>query len=430
VLFRPANHISHLKDYYRGFDRSIIQRRHDCAMFDDALAYRLRPGTCTVSNRESTVEYTINRAGLRDSDDKLVDPEVIVLGDSIAMGWGVPSDATLAQRLGVLTGRSVLNAAISSYETVREMKLLGELIQPGTQYIVIAYCDNDYSGNWTFTRNGSLPRRDRATYQKTVSNHESSARYYPFKHVWNLGRSVLRSASADRPAPALQQKPGFAAMTFLAVLESHRDLLRGRHLIVFEANSYNQNSSLFATSLRKAAARTPLLNALSSMHVVDTSTFLTDDDYFLLDDHMRASGHDKIARVLTKITEGESGWRVQPAADRVVPHHTDATNGHIERVEQKGALTIISGWAARSDTGEPAAAVALLRDGTKVVEAEPVLLRNDVVAALRKPSAARSGYALAVRTGLLTDSKGLQVVGIWRDGSNGPLHDQQRLRGN
>lgn len=132
TLFRPAQQVSHLKNYYLGFDRSVIQWRHDCAMYDDKLTYRLRPGTCTVRNRESTVEYAINRAGLRDSDDKLADPAIIVLGDSLAMGWGIPGDATLASRLGALTGRSTLNAAISSYETVRETELLAELIRPGT----------------------------------------------------------------------------------------------------------------------------------------------------------------------------------------------------------------------------------------------------------------------------------------------------------
>src|SRR5262245_8047057 len=49
-LFRPANRLTPAKNYYMGFDRSIIQFRPDCAMYDDALIYRLRPGTCTVRN--------------------------------------------------------------------------------------------------------------------------------------------------------------------------------------------------------------------------------------------------------------------------------------------------------------------------------------------------------------------------------------------
>jgi hypothetical protein len=427
-LFRPANRVSHLKNYYLGFDRSVIQLRRDCAMYDDRLTYRLRPGSCTIGNRESTVEYAVNRAGLRDTDDKLTDPAIIVLGDSQAMGWGIPGDATLASRLGALTGRGVLNAAISSYETARETELLAELIRPATQYIVIAYCDNDYYDNWGFAVRGVLPHRDRASYEQLVSDHERSIGYYPFKHLWQLGRSVLRSWLDHEVPRDFLEKPGFAAMTFLAILDSHRDLLRGRHLIVFEANSFNQNSPHFATALRTAAARTGLLGELASMDVIDTSAFLTDDDYFLIDDHMRPSGHDKIAHALAEIVGGATRWRVAPSADAVVANATSASGGQIDVVEHKAALTVIHGWAARRDTGEPAATVALLRDGQKAAEAEPVFARADVVAALGKPSATYSGYALAVNSERLSGARTLDVVGIWPDGSIKPLENTQRLR--
>ena len=49
-----------------------------------------RPGpghTCRVAGREYVVEYTANRAGLRDSDDALSRAEIVVLGDSHGMGW-------------------------------------------------------------------------------------------------------------------------------------------------------------------------------------------------------------------------------------------------------------------------------------------------------------------------------------------------------
>src|SRR6185436_2152975 len=255
-LFRPASQVSHLKNYYLAFDRSVIQWRADCAMYDDRLTYRLRPGRCTISNRESTTEYVVNRAGLRDTDEKLADPAIIVLGDSLAMGWGIPSETTLASRLGALTSRSTLNAAISSYETVRETELLRELIRPGTQYVVIAYCDNDYYDNWSFASSGVIPRRDRASYEQGVAIHERLVPYYPFKHLWNLGQSVWASWTTERHPPPFLARPGFAAMSFLAILDTHRDLLRGRTLIVFEANSFNQNSPRFATALRTAAART------------------------------------------------------------------------------------------------------------------------------------------------------------------------------
>ena len=111
-----------------------------------------------MRNRVHTVNYAVNRAGVRDSDDKLTDHSILVAGDSIAMGWGVARDATLSERLGALTGRKVLNAAISSYETVREMQLLRQLVRPNSEYVIIAYDNNDYFDNWTYLADGALPR--------------------------------------------------------------------------------------------------------------------------------------------------------------------------------------------------------------------------------------------------------------------------------
>jgi hypothetical protein len=428
-LYRPAQTISYLKNYYLGFDRSIVQIRHDCAAYDEALTYRLRPGTCVVRNRESTIEYTVNSAGLRDDEDALRAPSVIVLGDSQAMGWGVPAAEAFSKRLAALTGRSVLNAAISSYETAREIALLRDLVRPSTDYVVIAYCDNDYSDNWSFVETGSLPHLNRASYEQMVAGHEQAVAYFPFKHIRRLGRLFLDSKLAKPPSPTLLTKPGFAAMNFLAILDGSVDLLRQRNVIVLEVNGYNANNPQFANALRLAASRSPLLKELASLHVIDTSTFLTDADYFLIDDHLNSGGHDKVARVLSDVVNGEGRWQVHPSSEPVNRTPSNLGGGLVETVERKGALTVIRGWAARRDDGEPAATVGLLSEGVKLVEAEPVLVRSDVAAALGQSAAAASGFALAIRTDRLTDRRDLQIVGFWADGSADPLANQQRLTG-
>ena len=204
------------------------------------------------------------------------------------MGWGVAAAETVSSRVEALTGRKTLNAAISSYETAREMSLLRELIQPSTQYVVVAYCDNDYYGNWGSVASGELPLMDRAAYERAASEWTSKSRYFPFKHVSKLSQSVIRSFS--KPAlPAIRERPGFAAMSFLAIVDANRDLLRGRHLIVFDVNGFNRNDAKFSTALREAASRSDLFAAVASMHVIDASSLLNNDDYYMLDDHMRPS---------------------------------------------------------------------------------------------------------------------------------------------
>jgi hypothetical protein len=427
-LYRPARPANHLKNYYLGFDRSAVQLRRDCATYDEVLTYRLRPGTCTVRNREGVVEYSVNRAGLRDAEGALLAPSVIVLGDSQAMGWNVSAEAALPTRIAAHTGRLVLNAAISSYETAREMALLREVVRPSTEFVVIAYCDNDADDNWHLVATGALPHLDRPNYERVVADHERRVRYLPFKHIWRLGGLVLGSMRGGSAASTPSTKPGFAAMNFLAILDASVDLLRGRHVIVFEVNSYNANSPRFANAVRQAAARLPLLTELASLHVVDTSSFLTDDDYFLIDDHLNPRGHDQVARRLAEVINGGERWRVRPVSERAEGELGGAREGSIDVVERKGVLTVIQGWAARRDTGEPAATVALLRDGAKLIEAEPVFVRPDVASALGRSAAGASGFALAIRTDRVTDWRSVQVVAFWPNGGPRLLEHQQRIR--
>src|SRR5262245_1272614 len=78
------------RSYHLNQERRLIQFQPECATYDPGLTYTLIPSSaCTVASREFSVEYRANRLGLRDDDASLVKPEIVVLGDSHAMGWGV-----------------------------------------------------------------------------------------------------------------------------------------------------------------------------------------------------------------------------------------------------------------------------------------------------------------------------------------------------
>lgn len=130
-----------------------------------------RPGpghTCRVAGREYVVEYTANRAGLRDSDDALSRAEIVVLGDSHGMGWGVQGEQSFPKCLQGITGRRVLHASMSSsYGTAREMTLLERLALPaGT--LVIQYSDNDFVENKPYVDHGTLDTLPEWQYRAVV----------------------------------------------------------------------------------------------------------------------------------------------------------------------------------------------------------------------------------------------------------------------
>ena len=136
---------------------------------------------------------------MRDEDALLDAPEVIVLGDSHAMGWGVGQEEALPQVLARKSGRRVLNAAVSSYGTARELLLLDRLDASRLRVLVVQYSDNDLPENRTFRENGNqLPIMSEAQYQNIVRHYASQRSYYPGKYVYRLFLKVFR---LEEPEP-------------------------------------------------------------------------------------------------------------------------------------------------------------------------------------------------------------------------------------
>lgn len=91
-------------------ERKIIQFENACSGHDSELTYRMKPPGCVFQNREYRNHFSINHQGFRDDEGSLMGPEIIVLGDSVAAGWGVDQDDTFSQLLEKMTGKKVLNA--------------------------------------------------------------------------------------------------------------------------------------------------------------------------------------------------------------------------------------------------------------------------------------------------------------------------------
>lgn len=117
---------------------------------DPDLVYRHRANMDTVYQ---DVAFRTNEIGLRDR--KLLPAEhdelrVLVLGDSVTLGWGVPVEETfparLEQELAGRTGRPVrsINSGVSGYNTVQELAFLkrhADSMAP--DMVVLVYVEND-----------------------------------------------------------------------------------------------------------------------------------------------------------------------------------------------------------------------------------------------------------------------------------------------
>jgi hypothetical protein len=291
------------REYYMRIERHVLQYLPECARFDPELSYRLKPGRCRFQNREFDQEIVVNSAGMRDREEALVAPEIVVTGDSFAMGWGVAQSEMVSTVLGELTGQKTLAAAEPSYGTAREMLLLRQVDLTAAHTLVIQYCDNDFIENARFVlAGGRLKTMGLEEYEDTVADHLAITRYWPGKHLRYFVPLLWRSLRGDEFASDWVRYCPFEARIFLGVLR--RANLRDRPLrvIVFEAMYTAAARSCFGAELT-ALARDPaqLPSWVSELNVIDSTSFLTESDYYPLDEHLDASGYRKIAAAIAEL---------------------------------------------------------------------------------------------------------------------------------
>jgi lysophospholipase L1-like esterase len=293
--------------YYMQYERQIVQYLPECAEYDPELAYRMKPGTCRFRNREYDHALAINSLGTRDRESALVAPQIVVTGDSFAMGWGVAQSETVSAVLGGITGQKTLNAAVSSYGTAREMIGLRRLDLSAAHTLVIQYCENDFIENARFAiRSGPLVVMGRGEYETTVRDHLAATRYYPGKHVRRLLPLWWRTwRQGGAPPPDTVRDCALEAGIFLRVLDRAALRTRPLRVVVFEGLYTVDQRSCFSQQLAERVRTRTLPEWVAKLDVIDTSSFLTGADYYPLDEHLNASGYRKIAAAISELVQGD-----------------------------------------------------------------------------------------------------------------------------
>lgn len=287
-----------MRQYYMESDRAIVQVEPDCFRYDPEVTYTLKPdSSCTVVNREHTVEYRANRQGLRDSEGALAHPSIVVVGDSFAMGWGVAQSDTFPKVLERVLQLPVLNAAISSYGTARELALLERLRLPEFPVLVIQYCNNDFSENRFLVDKGALEITPERQFRAISEDAVKRRRYYPFKHTIELFK-LARESRRARPPASEAITDGERARYFLEVLLRHRKIIEGKMVLVIELNEYNLNDGAFLAAVADLLDKPVYATLKHSVVPLDLSKALTDADYYVLDDHLTRIGQEKVARLI------------------------------------------------------------------------------------------------------------------------------------
>lgn len=292
----PWQLVSAYKPYYVRADRDIIQFNPDCAQYSSDLFYTLKPGTCTFANREFSTSFHINSLGVRDDEESLQQPEVVVLGDSEAMGWGVEQDESFAQIIERETGMRVLNAAISSYGTARELKILNKIDRSRLRYVVIQYCTNDLEENEKFlAHDGVLPIEGPDAYVAAARswNERSKPWLSTFLLRELLPQPAVAATVSGRAAFSEDATREAAAFTQVLARGMQWD---GIQLIAMEINGNRGIDPKFDDYVRQLLQAEDVPPALRSATILDLSSVLTPENYFTLDyEHINQRGHQAVA---------------------------------------------------------------------------------------------------------------------------------------
>lgn len=304
--------------------RDVIQFNRNFASYSPDLGYVLRPNSEGVhSSLEYSNAFKINSFGVRDDESSLDNPQLVFLGDSFTMGWGVDQDQTYADLTGRKLGVKTLNAGISSYGTYREMLLFSKMKRDSVKLVVLQYCDNDLEENEARNEPQNQPQLlTPQSFKNTATFNRINETYYPMrytyffvrekdllKRIWTSPVQVLgeiggalsswvKGAPLDVKTPQDIKTPAEAkahATSFFKSLAKIRKFYQGNIVIMHLDGRYTRPEMIRA--LEAEAKQT----GDAHLFFLHTDELLQAQDYYPIDGHIRASGHAKISDALVKM---------------------------------------------------------------------------------------------------------------------------------
>ena len=303
----PSGLLSSYKYYYEVYSFRILQYEKKIISFDDELLYTLKPNTeIDFNNVEFNTRVRTNKFGFRDDDSSAIAPEIICLGDSFTMGWGLPESECFPEILQRETGKKVLNTGTPSYGTARELLLMERLDTSRLKYIIIQYCSNDKDENIAFISNHyKLDLTPLPLYKSYMRSYELDRKYFPGKNFLLTGQLWMKKQiNKVHPFFQLSGQPYSEdfdsrehATTFYQVLMKFRERYKNAKIIVTNVDVKKYHENTFIDELKRQAASKPA-GETKNIIFVNSIKELTDSDYFILDHHINYSGHQKVAEKL------------------------------------------------------------------------------------------------------------------------------------
>jgi lysophospholipase L1-like esterase len=271
-------------------NRVVWQAKKDCVEYDEELVYVPKINfECEFNNVEYKTNLNFDEEGRKSNyrkilKENLTDAEfrkgVVILGDSIAMGYGVNDDQVLSVLLEKKIKRPVYNLAVSSYATDREIiRLSKSKLINYVDTIVIFYSENDIGENLA-TNNLSAKKNAQDTFNVLISNQVD---------LFSRIRKMVRYA-IQIPLQELRRKTYYIDWReheeqFIKVLRRYPFIHEKKIYVIVAPPSLDRRNYYknFSPKYYKEYK-------LEFLYIQNETK-----DYYLIDGHPNYKGHEKLA---------------------------------------------------------------------------------------------------------------------------------------
>jgi hypothetical protein len=277
--------------------RDYIMYDHERGRWDKDVFYTLKPGEFNYSNLEFSTSYNVNSEGFRDDENSLEYPEVIFLGDSYTMGWGVEQNESWPSILENKLNMRGLNTGVASYGTAREYLTFKKIKNDSCKLLILQYCPNDARENNSFLENkGELKVSPESTFNHEVIWNDLYRRYYPLKYVHSVFYFFADKIKMHDGSNANASQAEGAAPDefdhFFQIIKKIRAAYDGPIVI------FNLGMGVTQPGVTNQFKNWLAENPLPGVHVFPASDYLEKGDYLPLDTHLTVEGNRELAKGL------------------------------------------------------------------------------------------------------------------------------------
>lgn len=289
--------------YFISGERMIWNGMKGCSKSNIKTIYEPVKGLCNNhKNIEYNVSYSFDELGrvVPNRKDKK-NKGMAVLGDSVAMGFGVNDHETFSNQLQkFIKDIPVYNLGVESFATKREIEhYINSPVYEKTDIVLFVYHQNDLGENFL---NPSKKEYENKTKEwekhKTtvVINNDLRTKLSIYKQIFFYSLDLIPRTFINlikkEPRPwwgTYEKNFKIHYFNFLKIFSEYKKFFENKKVVFIYINEWGKKFENYKIGED---------NKFSNLNFININ--LGNDDYYIIDDHPNVNGHKSIAEQLFK----------------------------------------------------------------------------------------------------------------------------------